>query len=85
MGLIVTFYQAALEVLRAAERPLTTAEVTDRALASGLIVTRGKTPHSTMSAVLYKALASTDEISKLEEPGRQRARRGSVRWSAMPT
>jgi len=77
----MTFYEAALMVLRTADRPLTTAEITDRVLAAGLITTVGKTPQATMSAVLYRALALDGELRRLAEPGSTRARRGTVRWS----
>lgn len=77
----MTFYEAALAVLRSAGRPLSTAEITERALAAGLITTSGRTPEATMSAALYKAAASSTELKKLDEPGQTRARRGTVRWS----
>ncbi len=48
-----TFLQAAVQVLRAAGRPLTVAEIADEALRRQLIVPQGKTPRSSMSARLY--------------------------------
>jgi hypothetical protein len=77
----VTYFEAALTVLRRARRPLTTREVTDDAIRSGLIRPQGKTPKASMSAQLYSALAKgTPGLVKLEESGPWRARRGSVRW-----
>jgi hypothetical protein len=49
----VTFLEAAEEVLRDAKEPLRIGEITERALARGLIQTVGKTPAATMSARLY--------------------------------
>jgi hypothetical protein len=77
----MTYYEAAIEVLKAANRPLTTQEVTDQALKRGLITTSGKTPEATMSAVLYVRLRNDPNLVKLEDPGGNRARRGSVRWA----
>lgn len=75
------YYEAALEVLRSAQHPLTTREITDQALEKGLITPVGKTPNATMSARLYSSFNNGSELVKLEEPGTGRAKRGSVRWS----
>jgi HB1, ASXL, restriction endonuclease HTH domain len=77
----MTYYQAALEVLRSAECPLTTREVLDRALESGLIRPQGKTPRATMDAVLYQRLGKDPELIKIEDRGQVRAIRGTVRWT----
>jgi hypothetical protein len=77
----MTFLDAAFQVLRSSERPLTTQEITERALKEGLIDTRGKTPAATMSAALYQALRTSGYLVKLGDPGPERARRGSVRWT----
>lgn len=65
-----------------AGRPLTVREITDRALAAGLLTTRGKTPAATMAAQLYVATQNRPDfpIERIAEAGDQRARRGSVRW-----
>ena len=75
----MTFLEAAETVLRAAGRPLTAQEITDIALREGLIQPTGKTPQVTMSARLYTAPAAR-HIRREFRPGRERARRGSVRW-----
>jgi HB1, ASXL, restriction endonuclease HTH domain len=80
----MTYYEAALQVLRAARRPLTTQEIADQALEQGLIAPNGKTPHGTMRAKLYLALRSDTALVKLEESTNGRARRGSVRWTLRP-
>jgi HB1, ASXL, restriction endonuclease HTH domain len=77
----MTYYEAALHVLRSAHRPLTTQEITDRAVEIGLIIPVGKTPYATMRARLYAHVSNDPELVKLEEPGNQRARRGSVHWT----
>jgi len=77
----MTYYEAALQVLRSARHPLTTREITARAMERGLIKPQGKTPHGTMSAELYMRLPSDPELVELEVPGNGRAKRGSVRWT----
>ena len=77
------YLEAALEVLRRARRPLTTAELTDEAIQLGLLAPAGKTPRSTMPARLYTEVRDnpTSPVVRLFVPGNQRARRQSVRWS----
>ena len=77
----MTYLQAALTVLRESQRPLTSREIVERAMAKGLILMSGKTPESTMSAVLYTQVAKGAPLTKVYEPGETRARRGSVRWT----
>jgi len=79
----VKYNEAALEVLRAAERPLTSREITEQAIMTGLINPRGKTPGQTMSATLYR-LQDRPDVIKLEEQGNNRAKRGTVRWTLRP-
>jgi hypothetical protein len=40
----MTFLEAAYQVLKSSGRPLTTLEITERALEQGLVDPRGKTP-----------------------------------------
>jgi hypothetical protein len=77
----MTYYEAALQVLRSVRHPLTTREITDQAIERGLITPRGKTPNATMSARLYVGVRNSPDLVKLEAPGNGRARRGSVRWT----
>lgn len=79
----VTFLEAAEEVLRSEDRPLSTAEITAIALRRGILQTRGKTPEATMSARLYSA-SPDSPIKRQYRPGAQRAVRGSVRWIYSP-
>ena len=81
-----TYLDAALTVLRAAERPMTSDEVTQEAIRQGLIVPTGKTPKATMAARLYVEVQRNPEtpLVRLAEPGKMRTRRGSVRWTARP-
>jgi HB1, ASXL, restriction endonuclease HTH domain len=77
----MTYYEAALSVLRTTRRPLSTQEITDLALQRKLILPEGKTPHATMSAVLYTQVGDNSELVKIDVPGKRRAKRGSVRWT----
>lgn len=81
----MTFYEAAIEVLRAAKRPIAAKEITHQALETGLITSNGKTPEATMLAVLYVRLRSDPDLVKLEDRGTTRAKRGSVRWTLRQT
>jgi hypothetical protein len=79
----MSFFDAAVRVLGEAGRPLTTKEITDKALRRGLIEPAGKTPEASMSAALYMHVKSAPSarIRRLYEAGHGRARRGSVRWA----
>jgi hypothetical protein len=79
----LTFRSAAVTVLRASARPLTTREITNSAIAKGLLHSRGRTPAATMAAQLYRsAQGSSDEVFvRIFDPGLNRAKRGSVRWT----
>lgn len=79
----MTYYEAALRVLKFAGYPLTAREITDQAIEAGLIAPVGKTPYSTMSSILYKRLKTDLELLKMEDPGKGRAKPGSVRWMAV--
>jgi hypothetical protein len=81
----MTYFEAALQVLRRSKRPLTTAEILDRILAESLVRPRGKTPHQTLSAELYKNAGNESGLVKLSESGPTRARHGSVRWTVSST
>lgn len=78
---VMTFYEAAIEVLRTAKHPLTAREITRQARQRGLVTSNGKTPEATMLAVLYVRLRSDPDLVKLEDRGPTRAKRGSVRWA----
>jgi hypothetical protein len=77
----MTYYEAAIQILRSARCPLTTREIAERAIETGLVKPRGKTPDATMSAALYTHLRDDVQLAKLEAPGNGRAKRGSVRWA----
>ena len=80
----MTYYKAAIEVLKAAKRPLTVREITNLAIEAGLITPRGKTPAATMSAALYRARNHPDLVSAGDR-GDKRAKRGTVRWTLRPS
>ena len=76
------YIEAAVEILRRNDRPMTRSEITDQALASGLIPTIGKSPGQSMSAALYlHAKKPASVVRRVAEPGPTRARRGTVRWT----
>jgi hypothetical protein len=77
----MTYYEAALQVLRSARHPLTAREITDRAIERGLITPHGKTPHDTMSSKLYVRAKKDTDLVRLVTPGNGRAKSGSVRWT----
>jgi hypothetical protein len=77
----MTYLEAALEVLKSSRKPLTTREITNRAVRNRLIVPQGKTPDATMAAVLYRQLSTHTLIVKTAKPGPARAKRGTVRWA----
>jgi hypothetical protein len=81
----MTFREAAIQILRTSRKPLTTREITERALEAGLISTHGQTPDKTMGAALYRALHADGDLVKIGDPGNKRAKPGSVRWSAQGT
>lgn len=77
----MTYYEAALSLLRSARRPLSTQEITELAVQRKLIVPRGKTPNASMSAALYQRVRDSGDLIKIDAPGDGRAKRGSVRWT----
>jgi len=75
------YIDAAVAVLADADTPLSAIEITDRAVARGLVKPKGQTPEATMSAELYlEARRPNTRLAKVAIPGRIRAVRGSVRW-----
>jgi hypothetical protein len=79
----MTYYTAAIEVLKAAKRPLTVREITNQAIEAGLITPSGETPVATMSAVLYR-LQNHSDLIKTGDQADKRAKRGTVRWTLRP-
>jgi hypothetical protein len=77
----MTYYEAALEVLRSAQHPLTIREITDEAIERGLIAPRGSSPQNTMSAVLYVRARNNSALSRTGEMGKHGSVPGSVRWT----
>jgi hypothetical protein len=82
----LTFFDAALKVLREKGRAMTTTEVVAECLRRGLIDTSGKTPGASMSSVLYRmSQRPQSPIRRRFKAGSQRAVRGTVRWVAVVT
>lgn len=81
----LSFFDAAVEVLREVGEPMTTRQLVDQALARGFIAPSGRTPLATMSARLYTGTQKAGSpIVRLYAEGRQRATRGSVQWALTP-
>ena len=79
----MTYLEAAVAVLKASRRAMTTEEITDAAISQGLIQPRGKTPVQTMGAALYRHIhedAAAPVLQREFQPGPMRAVPGSVRW-----
>jgi hypothetical protein len=78
----MNYIDAAILVLRQTGRPMTDAEITEQAIASGVLRPNGKTPRQTMSAALYvHAKHPASVVCRVAEQGPARARRGTVRWT----
>jgi hypothetical protein len=77
----MTYFEAALLVLRASRRPLSTSEILERIERQHLITVTGRTPLATLSATLYRHLGKHPELHRELVPGPHRAARGTVRWS----
>lgn len=77
----MTYLEAAITVLRSSPRPLTMPEIAERMLSEGLVITTGRTPVATLSATLYRSLGKHPQLRREAEPGHQRPKRGSVRWT----
>ena len=76
----MTYYEAALQVLKAARHPLTTQEILDRAVQRNFIVPRGKTPRASMSAALYVGRRTNPALVKVDDSIEERQKPRSVRW-----
>lgn len=77
----MTYLEAAITVLRTSRRPLTTAEIMERITRDGLVTGTGRTPEATLSAVLYRSLGKDPLLRREAKQGRQRAVKGTVRWT----
>ncbi|HZS89104.1 MAG TPA: winged helix-turn-helix domain-containing protein [Chloroflexota bacterium] len=67
----MSYYQAAVEILRSTGRPMGAYEIADEALRRGLIAPEGKTPRNTMSAALLRhTLGGSSDIVRQKGQGR---------------
>jgi hypothetical protein len=76
----MTYLQAAVAVLEASPRPLTTSEVMAEITRRDLIQVTGQTPERTLAAALYGNIGKHPRLRREAEQGAYRAVRGSVRW-----
>jgi restriction endonuclease Mrr len=67
----MSFKDAAVEILRKANEPLSAIEIASRATQEGLIQTEGKTPEATMAAQLYVDI-NKNKDSRFKKVGRGR-------------
>jgi hypothetical protein len=81
----MTYYEAALEVLRSAQHPLTLREIADAAIERRLITPRGSNPLNTMGAVLYRQGRENPNLIRTGAPETGRAKPNSVRWTLRQT
>jgi hypothetical protein len=77
----MTFWQAAERILSRANRPMTAQEILQRAISTGLISSKGKTPLQTVRARLYDRRKRDPRLERVFDQGPTRAKRGSVRWT----
>ena len=79
----LSFLDSAAEILRRSRESLTAPEIVASAIRIGMLITSGKTPDRTMSAVLYKDVARhrNTRFVRLSKKGPHRAVRNSVRWA----
>jgi HB1, ASXL, restriction endonuclease HTH domain len=78
----MTYFEAALAVLKASNRPMTAQEIMDEAIARGLVSPGGKTPATTLASKFYVHVRDAERplIERCFSQGRTKAERGSVRW-----
>jgi hypothetical protein len=77
----MSYFNAAMAVLRSAKRPLTIKEILEAAVRRSFIEPTGKTPERTLSAVLYRRAKHDPQLIKVASQDGPRAERGSVRWA----
>jgi hypothetical protein len=81
----MSYIEAALQILKASRRPLTTREITERALERGLVIPQGRTPHATMRAALYGRLGTDARLVKTESRTPDHPKQGAVYWTLRET
>jgi hypothetical protein len=81
----MTHYEAALEVLRSAQHPLTIREITDAAIERGLITPHGGSPQNAMAAQLYVRGRNNPDLIRTGVPAKRGSKPGSVRWTLRQT
>jgi hypothetical protein len=74
----MTCLEAAVAILKSADRPMTIEEITGEALRRRLIQRLSKTPDASMSAALYVPAreARRARVRRVYQPAKQRAKRG---------
>jgi hypothetical protein len=81
MAVKITWTAAVHQILLETGRPMTARELYGEIIDRGLVEPKGKTPFQTLVAGLYKETKRVDaRISRVAEPGTERASWGTVRW-----
>jgi len=78
----MSFLKAAYQILKEEDRPLTSAEITEKAIARNLIRTKGRTPSATMEARLYMDIIKRGENSLFTKV--ERGKFGLREWAQLP-
>jgi hypothetical protein len=64
-----SFLDSAYQVLKKTNRPMSQEELTDHALADGLLITHGATPAQTMGAMIYMDIIKKGSASRFIKIG----------------
>lgn len=76
----MTYLKAAITVLQASGRPLTTSEIMEQITQRDLVPLTGQTPHATLASALYRNLGKHPQLRREAVQGPSRAVWGTVRW-----
>jgi len=77
----MSFLRAAYKILKEEKKPLTSAEITGKAIAKNLIYTKGRTPSATMGANLYLDIIKRGENSLFTKV--ERGKFGLREWTQL--
>ena len=64
-----SFLDSAYQILKDMDRPMSVEEITQQALDRGFLVTKGKTPAATMSAMIYMDIKRKGQTSRFIQVG----------------
>lgn len=64
---MMTFIKAAYQILKKEDKPLSSKQITEMAIAKGLITTSGKTPWLSMSARIWEDMRKNGDKSRFRK------------------